>query len=377
MQIVIAPQAFKGTLSAREAAQAIAAGVKCIFPKAKIALLPVADGGDGLLDVLVSYRHGILRKSRVTGADGRPVFARWGVLPNVPVAVIEMAQVCGLARLPKAPRHPGRTTTYGLGELIRRALDRGWRRFIIGVGGSATNDGGAGMAQALGAKLLDKCGHPLPRGGAALSRLHHIDISEMDPRIQETEFRIACDVSNPLLGPKGASRVYAPQKGATSSEVEELEQAMRHYAVVIGKDLGIDVRALEGGGAGGGTGAGLAAFLGARLERGIDLVLEAIQFEHALAKADLVITGEGCMDLQTLHHKAPLGVAKMAKAHGLPVIAIVGSVGKGFVRLHQEGIDAIMPTTFFAAQPAREAFGVLVAAAEEALRLFGLECKRR
>lgn len=340
MKIVIAPQGFKGSLTALEIAQAIERGIKRVKPATDIVLVPVADGGDGTLQALVDSTGGHIVTSRVTDPLGRPVHAQWGALGDGVTAVIEMARSSGLALLRLDERDPLRTTTYGVGEVFKAALDAGHRRFIVGIGGSATNDGGAGMMQALGARLLDEEGHDLERGGAALAQISRIDVSGMDPRTKGVEVVVACDVNNPLCGPDGASAVFGPQKGATPGMVKQLDAALARYAEVIERDLGVDIRTRPGAGAAGGLGAGLMAFLNADLRNGIDIVLEAVGLEHALEGAHLVITGEGQIDHSTIFNKSPVGVARLAKQRDLPVIAVAGSLGEGFRETHDLGIDS-------------------------------------
>jgi glycerate kinase len=287
-------------------------------------------------------------------------------------AVIEMARTSGLALVPLERRNPLESTTYGLGEMIREALDAGFRRFILGIGGSATNDAGAGMAQALGAKLVDGDGADLPFGGAALAHLDRIDASEIDPRAREAEFLVACDVNNPLTGPEGASAVYGPQKGATPDMVAQLDTALAHFAEVAKRDTGADVSDVPGSGAAGGLGAGIMAFLDGQLRPGVDIVLETVAFENHLEGAALVITGEGSMDFQTVYSKAPIGVAKLAKARGIPVIGISGSLGKGFTDVHDHGIDAalaITPGPMSLDEAIDSAAGLVADAVEQAMRL--------
>ncbi|GBD11316.1 Glycerate 2-kinase [bacterium HR23] len=345
MRIVIAPQAFKGSVRALAAAQALERGWKRVFPQDECVLVPVADGGDGTLEALVSATGGHYEEARVTGPLGERVVARWGVLGDGQTAVLETAQACGLALVPPDRRDPRFTTTYGVGELFRHALDKGFRRFIVGIGGSATNDGGAGMAQALGIRLLDAQGNALPWGGEALLRLERIDPSGRDPRIADSRIVVAVDVTNPLCGPQGASAVYGPQKGATPDMVSLLERALARFAQVVRRDLGKEVADLPGAGAAGGMGAGLVAFLDAHLEWGADIVLDAIGFEERLQGADLVLVGEGQLDFQTVYNKAPSAVARRAKARGIPVIAIVGGLGKDYWQAYSAGIDAVVPIT--------------------------------
>ena len=342
MKVVIAPQSFKGSISALDAARAMEEGVLRVVPDAGTVLVPVADGGDGTLETLVEATGGDIRSTTVTGPMGKPVTAEWGALGDGQTAVIEMARTSGLALLSLAERDPLRATTYGLGEVIREALDAGFRSFIVGIGGSATNDGGAGMAQALGIRLLDETGKDLPLGGAALADLRKIDMSGLDERAIEARFSVACDVSNPLTGPEGASAVYGPQKGATPGLVEQLDAALKNFAEVVERDIGTSINAVPGSGAAGGLGGGMMAFLEGSLRAGVDIVLDHVGLDEKMKGADLVITGEGRIDFQTVYNKAPIGVARRAKERNIPVIAVCGSVGKGFENVHAEGIDAVV-----------------------------------
>ena len=341
MKVVIAPQSFKGSISALDAAKAMEAGVRRVVSDAETVLAPVADGGDGTLETLVEATNGEIRSARVTGPIGRAVTAEWGALGDGETAMIEMARTSGLALLSLDERDPLRATTHGLGEVIGEALDAGFRSFIVGIGGSATNDGGAGMAQALGVRLLDEAGKELSPGGAALDDLRRIDTSGLDERAHEAQFSVACDVSNPLTGPEGASAVYGPQKGATPDIVERLDAALKNFAEVVERDMGMSIDAVPGSGAAGGLGGGMMAFLGGSLRAGVDIVLDQVGLDRKLEGADLVITGEGQLDFQTVYNKAPIGVAWRAKERGIPVIAISGSLGKGFENVHPEGIDAV------------------------------------
>jgi len=340
MNIIIAPDSFKGSLSAAEATEAIRQGIRAVLPEAETVGLPLADGGEGTVEALVSATHGRFMTTKVTGPLGEPVEARWGILGDDVTAVIEMAAACGLPLVPAEKRNPLITTTYGTGELIRAALGAGCTKLVIGIGGSATNDGGAGMAQALGAELLDADGRPIGRGGEALARLEKIRTEHMDERLSRLQVKVASDVSNPLCGPEGASAIYGPQKGATPEMVELLEGALAHYAEIIERDLGIEVKDLAGAGAAGGLGAGLMAFLNAEMHRGVALVLETVGFEEYLAAADLVITGEGKIDFQTGFGKALAGVGALAKKHRVPVVAIAGAVEVGPEELSDLGISA-------------------------------------
>ncbi len=345
MKIVLAPQSFKGSLSAFQVAEALKRGILRIVPNAQTVLVPMADGGDGTLDVLLLGTGGRAESCEVAGPLGMKVKARWGVMGEGKTAIIEMAEASGLTRVPVERRDPLTATTYGTGELIRAALDRGYRQFIIGVGGSATNDGGAGMAQALGATLSDDSGKPLTCGGAALAALKSIDISSMDQRIRDSHFRVASDVTNPLCGPHGASAVYGPQKGATPEMAEELDRALEHYAEVIHRDLGIEVKEMPGAGAAGGLGAGVVAFLRADILPGVELVADAIGLSQHLQDADLLITGEGRVDAQSGYGKTVMGVASRAKALDVPVVVVAGSVGEGHESLYQHGVDAVVSIT--------------------------------
>ena len=371
MKVVIAPQAFKGSISALEVAKAIDEGVRRVLSETETVLVPVADGGDGTLETLVESSGGEIRASEVTGPLGDKVVAQWGAMGDGRTAVIEMARTSGLALIGVDERDPLVATTYGLGEAISNALDAGFRRFIIGIGGSATNDAGAGMAQALGARLLDKDGRDLPFGGAALARLDTIDMSGFDDRARESEFSVACDVNNPLTGPEGASAVYGPQKGATPEMVADLDAALLHLADVARRDLGVEINDVPGAGAAGGLGGGLIAFLSGTLRTGVDIVLDTVGLDRLLDGADLVITGEGQMDFQTVYDKAPIGVARRAKAKGIPVVAISGSLGERFTDVHQHGIDAASAITLAPMtldEASRRAAELIASATEQALR---------
>ena len=345
MKIVIAPDSFKGNLSALEVANLIEKGIRRVYSKAEIVKVPMADGGEGTVRSLVDATKGRIIKREVTGPLGKRVKASYGILGDKKTAIIEMASASGLPLVPKSKRNPLLTTTYGTGELIKAALDRGCGKIIVGIGGSATVDGGAGMAQALGVRLLGKKGREIGFGGGALGNLERIDISKMDERIKKTEVLVASDVDNPLTGPKGAARVYAPQKGATPSMVKRLEKNLKRYALIIKRDLKKDIKDIPGTGAAGGLGAGLIAFLNAKIRLGVDIVIETIGLEKNLKDTDLVITGEGKMDSQTIYGKTPIGVAKIAKRYNIPVIAIVGEIGEDVEVVYEHGIDKIMATT--------------------------------
>ena len=341
MRIVIAPQSLKGSLTAAEAGLAIARGALVVYPEADIAIVPMADGGEGTVQALVDATGGRIVEQIVTGPLGEPVTAFFGLLGDGRTAAIEMAACAGLPLVPPALRDPRITTTYGVGELILAALDQGCRHFIIGIGGSATNDGGAGMTQALGASLMTHEGKAIGRGGAAITTLAHISPATMDARLSSCSFDVACDVNNPLCGPMGASAVYGPQKGATPEMVVQLDDALAHYAEVIERDLGVSVRDVPGAGAAGGLGAGLLAFLRATLRPGAQIVLEAVKLEEQLRSADLVITAEGQLDAQTAYGKSVGAVAALAKRYRLPVLALAGSLGEDYQTIYTLGIDAI------------------------------------
>ncbi|MCW0393478.1 Glycerate 2-kinase [Xanthomonas sacchari] len=341
MKIVIAPDAFKESLSAAEAAAQIAAGFRSVFPEAQYVLLPFADGGEGTVDALVAAGGGRRVACTVTGPLGAPVAAQFGLSEDGGTALIEMAAASGLMLVPPQQRDPCLTGTRGVGELILAALDAGARRLLIGIGGSASNDGGAGMAQALGVRLLDAHGRDLAAGGAALAALARIDLDGLDPRLRECTIEVACDVDNPLTGPSGASAVFGPQKGATPAMVAQLDVCLQHYAEAIERSLGVAVAQLPGAGAGGGIGAALVAFLGARLRPGVEIVAQALGLEAHLAGADLLVTGEGRLDGQSAQGKVPVGLARIARRHGVPVLAIAGGLGEGAAELQAQGIDAL------------------------------------
>ncbi|WP_393970024.1 glycerate kinase [Kluyvera intermedia] len=346
MKIVIAPDSYKESLSALDVACAIEAGFREIYPDAEYVKIPVADGGEGTVEAMVAATQGRVIPVKVTGPLGEPVAGFYGVSGDEQCAFIEMAAASGLELLSPAQRNPLKTTSWGTGELIRHALDLGVRRIIIGLGGSATNDGGAGMVQALGAKLLTDEHQQIGQGGAELAALMKIDISELDSRLADCQIDVACDVTNPLTGEEGASAVFGPQKGATPEMVTNLDHALAHYAARIKQDLGIDVLSLEGSGAAGGMGAALFAFCGAKLRPGIDIVTEALYLDTLVADANLVITGEGRMDSQTIHGKVPVGVARVAKRYHIPVIGIAGSLTADVGVVHQHGIDAVFSVLY-------------------------------
>ncbi|MBY4890230.1 glycerate kinase [Pantoea sp. DY-15] len=346
MKIVIAPDSYKESLSALEVASAIEAGFREIFPEAEYVKIPVADGGEGTVEAMVAATQGNIVRLTVTGPLGKPVEAFYGLSGDERTAFIEMAAASGLELVPAAQRDPLITTSFGTGELIKDALDRGVDHIIIGIGGSATNDGGSGMMQALGAQLLDEHGKQIAYGGGALPQLARIDIEKLDTRIKQCRFEVACDVSNPLTGDKGASAIFGPQKGATPELVQQLDKALEHYATLIHRDLDIDVLHIDGGGAAGGMGAALHAFCQAELRSGIEIVTEALGLAEQVKDADLVITGEGRIDSQSINGKVPIGVAKVAKQFNKPVIGIAGSLTADVGVVHQHGLDAVFSVLF-------------------------------
>ncbi|HEX6482554.1 MAG TPA: glycerate kinase [Ktedonobacteraceae bacterium] len=372
MRILIAPQSLKGSLTAAEAGQAIAQGVEAVYPEAEIDVVPVADGGEGTVQALVDATGGMLIEQTVTGPLGEPVVAFFGLLGDGRTAAIEMAACAGLPLVPPERRDPRITTTFGVGELILAALEYGCSRFIIGIGGSATNDGGAGMAQALGVSLLTDDGKDIAQGGAALATLARVSTEMMDVRLQTCTVDVACDVTNPLCGPTGASAVYGPQKGATPEMVVQLDAALDHYAQVIEEDLALSVRDVPGAGAAGGLGAGLLAFLHATLRPGAQIVMEAVQLEERVRMADLVITAEGQLDSQTAYGKSVGAVAELAKRYNLPVLAIAGGLADNYQDIYKLGVDAItvLPSGPMTLEHAMEHAALLTRdATERALRI--------
>jgi glycerate kinase len=344
MKIVIAPDSYKESLSALEVATEIEAGFREIFPDADYVKVPVADGGEGTVQAMIEATAGRRVERAVTGPLGEPVQAFYGLTGGDPVAVIEMAAASGLELVAPEQRNPLVTTSYGTGQLIRAALDAGARRFVLGVGGSATNDGGAGMLQALGVRLLDAQGAELGPGGGELARLARIDVAQLDTRVRDSVFDVACDVTNPLVGARGASAVFGPQKGASPEMVRQLDDNLRHYAQVIERDLGQSVADLPGAGAGGGIAAAMLVFLDGRLRPGSEIVTDAIGLDAAVRDADLVVTGEGRIDSQTVNGKTPVGVARVAQRHGKPVIGIGGCLARDAAAVHGHGIDAVFST---------------------------------
>ncbi|MFA6568783.1 MAG: glycerate kinase [Victivallales bacterium] len=372
MKIIIAVNAFKGSLSCIEASIAISRGIKKAFPSAKIISCPVADGGDGLLDVVKSLPSAKTIRSRVLDPRKRKINSEFCWLDNEKTAFIEMALASGLALLPEKLRNPMKTTTYGTGQLIAEALKLKPRKIILGIGGSATCDGGIGAAAALGVNFSDKTGKiiSIPTG-EDLELIDSINISNIDNRMKNTVIEIICDVENPLLGPKGAAAVYAPQKGASPTQVKELEKGLAIFADKISKYTKKDIRKTKGGGAAGGISAGMHALFGAELKSGIDVVFNLICLEEKIKNADLVITGEGKIDSQTAYGKAPAGVAKLAKKHGIPCIAFCGCAAKNLTGLKRIGIKSVFPISGEAKNAEdsmKNAAKYLEATAEKAIR---------
>ncbi|UTM57724.1 glycerate kinase [Photobacterium sp. CCB-ST2H9] len=341
MKIIIAPDSYKESLTAMEVADAIERGFRQVMPDADYHKLPMADGGEGTVRSLVDATGGQIIHQHVTGPLGNQVEAFYGLLGDGKTAVIEMAAASGLHLVPMHERNPLLTTSYGTGELIKATLEQHIEHLIIGIGGSATNDGGAGMLQALGVRCLDQHGQEIGRGGGALSDLTTIDVSGLDPRLAALRLEVACDVDNPLCGAHGASAIFGPQKGATPAMVGQLDRNLSHFAGLLSRQLGRDIGHTPGAGAAGGMGAALLAVLGATLRPGIEIVMDAVRLDDAIADADLVITGEGRIDSQSIHGKTPVGVARAAKRFGLPVIGIAGSLSQDCSVVHDQGIDAV------------------------------------
>lgn len=380
MRIVVAPDSFKGCLTALEVGEALKAGILSVCGGAEVDVVPMADGGEGTVRSLVDASSGRMFSVEVLDPLSRPVRAEYGLMGDGKTAVIEMAAASGLPLLKDHERNPAITTTYGTGQLIEAALDVGATRLIVGIGGSATNDGGAGMAQALGVRLVDESGRELERGGESLSRLGRIDVSGMDARLRSAEVTVACDVTNPLTGPEGAAAVYGPQKGATPDMVDTLDRALSHYAAVIRDQLGIDVAGAKGAGAAGGLGAGLMAFLKASLRPGVEIVIEATRLADRVAGADLVVTGEGRLDSQTRMGKTPMGVAMVAQELGVPVIGVAGQVAGDADILHDLGFAALIGITdgpMTLAESVRSAERLLKRTGERIMRLIKLGMARR
>ncbi|GGH83745.1 glycerate kinase [Pullulanibacillus pueri] len=341
MNILIAPDSFKGSASTTEVAQAIRAGILEVLPDAETTILPMADGGEGTTHALVAASHGELFTTTVHDPLGRPIIGEYGVI-HQKTAVIELASASGLTTLKPSELNPYEATSYGTGELMIHALNQGIKHFIICLGGSATNDGGAGLLQALGFRFLDKNDEPLSSGGLALQKLHSIDVSHVDPRVREAQFEIACDVTNPLIGPNGASAIFGPQKGATPKMVAALDHALAIFADCIEKELGVKIHNLPGAGAAGGTAGGLIAFLNGTLKPGITMVTEALNLENLIQEKafDLLLTGEGKIDGQTASGKVVAGLSQWAKQYHLPVIALAGAIEGDLTPLYEKGLTS-------------------------------------
>lgn len=342
MKIVIAIDSFKGSLTSIEAGKAAADGISRVYPQAEISVYPLADGGEGTIEALVSGLGGVLRTVTVSDPLGRIISARYGILPDL-TAVIEMASAAGITLLTETERNPMNTTTYGVGQLIADAVSQGCRNFIIGIGGSATNDGGIGCLQALGFGMLDSDGKQVDFGAKGVSQLEKITAENMIPELSECTFSIACDVNNPLCGENGCSAVFAPQKGADKTMIAEMDNSLRKYAKLTRRyNINANPEA-HGAGAAGGLGFAFMSYLNAALESGINLILRKTRVEEAIRNADIIITGEGCLDAQTAMGKAPVGVARLANKYNKPVIAFSGIVRDGAVLCNKNGIDAYFP----------------------------------
>jgi glycerate 2-kinase len=373
MRVVIAPDKFKESLTALQVTEAIARGVAAAAPGATVDRVPMADGGEGTVDALVAATGGAIRETRVTGPLGEPVLARFGLLGDGVTAAIEMAAASGLVLVPASQRNPMIATTRGTGELLLAAIAAGARRVIVGIGGSATNDSGAGLGQALGFRLLDARGHELGPGGGSLAALAHIDSSARRRELDGVKISVACDVTNPLCGPNGASAVYGAQKGASPEMRAVLDRNLAHFAEIVGRDLGAAIKDRPGSGAAGGLGAGLVAFAGGTLEPGVSLVMSAVGLAERLKGADLCLTGEGAIDEQSAFGKTAVGVARLARSLGCPTLALAGAIKPGAEAVLAEGIDAyfsICPGPISLDQAIAQAETLLERATEQAVRAY-------
>lgn len=341
MKVVVAIDSFKGSLSSFELGNFIENGIKKIYLDAEVRKIPIADGGEGTVESLVEGTGGEFVDVTVNGPLMNPVLARYGIMGDEKTAVIEMASASGLPLISKEARDPRKTTTYGTGELIKDAIERGCREFLVGIGGSATNDAGIGMLQALGYKFLDKDGKILGFGGEILEKIAEVDTSEVMSELKECKFLVACDVDNPLYGPNGASHVYSRQKGADEETVHFLDSCLEKFASFTEDKLQKNIGNLPGAGAAGGLGGGFVAFLNAELKPGIEIILEKVKFKESLEGADFVITGEGKIDFQSIMGKAPVGVSKLCKNMGIPVIALAGGISDDAGITHKHGIEAL------------------------------------
>lgn len=343
MKIVIAPDSFKESMTAEECCNFIKKGLSKVLPKVEYVTVPMADGGEGTASALISSTNGEFFSETVLNPLGKEIISSFGILGDKKTAIIEMAAASGLELIPSSERNPMITTTYGTGQLIKAALDKNISTILIGLGGSATNDGGAGMIQALGGRLLDENNQEIGFGGGELFKLKKIDLSNLDERLKNTKIIVACDVENPLTGVNGASYTFGKQKGATDEMIEILDKNLSHFSEIIKKELSIDVKNIPGAGAAGGLGAGLIGFLSGELKKGIDIVIEYSNLESKLKNADFIITGEGSIDGQTRFGKTPFGVAKLGKKYNIPVIALAGNVGKDIDILYKYGFTSIFP----------------------------------
>ncbi|BBP76823.1 glycerate kinase [Pseudomonas sp. Ost2] len=379
MKIIIAPDSFKDSLSADAVAKAIAEGLAEVLPQAQLIQCPMADGGEGTVASVLAACNGERHDATVQGPLGTPVQAHWGWLPDSHTAIIEMAEASGLQLVPPGQRDACISSTFGTGQLIGAALDAGARRIILAIGGSATNDAGAGALQALGLGLFDARGQALARGGRALAQLQRIEQAGLDPRLAEVRFEIAADVNNPLCGEHGASAIFGPQKGATPAQVRELDAALGHFADLCAEVLPDDVRDEPGSGAAGGLGFAAKAFLAAQFRPGVEVVAELVGLAQAVQGADLVITGEGRFDAQTLRGKTPFGVARIARQHGVPVIVLAGTLGEGYEQMYQHGVDAAFALAsgpMSLEQACAEAASLLSARARDIARVWKLAAAR-
>lgn len=371
LKIVVAPNAFKGSLTAREASQAMKKGILAADPFLNVVCMPVSDGGDGLVQVIQEALGGEFFHTRVSDPLMRPISARFCLVSSQALAVLEMAEASGLALIEKSLQDPTQTTTFGTGELIKAAIDKGARQIILGIGGSATCDGGMGTAAALGYEFLDKNNGRLEPVGASLGSVVRIDSTRVDPRIKDISFLVACDVTNPLTGKTGAAQVFAPQKGASPDQVRSLDQGLAHFSQIICTQLGIDMAHLPGAGAAGGLGGGMHAFFNAKLVPGIDLVLDLLEFQRKLDSVDLVLTGEGRVDRQTRFNKAPAGVARAAAAAKIPCMVICGSMEREMPPLPgMEAIFSICSHPMDLKTAMENAFDLLASTTEQVVRAF-------
>jgi glycerate kinase len=376
MKIIVAPDSFKGSLSAVEAANAVEKGIMNAAGDARVSKVPMADGGEGTVEALLASAGGNIEHVEVIGPLGEPVNSFYGILGDGRTGVVEMAAASGLPLVPAEKRNPMNTTSYGTGELIKKAVESGCTRIIAGIGGSATNDGGMGMLQALGVKFLDSSGRVLGYGAKELAKIHAIDCSGLYDGLRKVEIIVACDVTNPLCGPNGASYVFGPQKGATPEMAEQLDRGLENYAEKIHRFLGKDIRDLPGAGAAGGMGGGMVAFLGAVLKPGILIMTEAAGLEEKIRDADLVITGEGRTDFQTAYGKVPVGISRLAKKYGVPVICLSGGLGQGTEALYQEGITGLFSIAdgpMSLEEAMKNTNGLLAKAAENLIRLWSFK----